>query len=181
MTDTKAELEAIKIIHDVLVNMDDSARERVLQYVLSALEITMPIAGMSRLLHRQDALDTDQDGMTQECEQARDVLFADLYNSAGPKSNPEKALVAGYWLQVRCGAVSFDAGSANRELTNLGYKLSNITDALTKLIRRSPSLVVQVRKQGTSRQARKLYKITHEGVRRVEELVASTSQQQGRD
>ena len=39
--------------------------------------------------------------------------FAELYASAEPKSNAEKALVAGYWLQECQGGGNFTAAAAN--------------------------------------------------------------------
>jgi hypothetical protein len=52
----------------------------------------------------------------------------------------------------------------NTELKNLGHAIPNITDALTSNIEKKPQRVIQLQKAGTSRQARKTYKVTHEGL-----------------
>ncbi len=88
---------------------------------------------------------------------------ADLYAAAAPTTDPEKALVVAHWLQIRGGGEDLPANSISKELRNLGHGVSNITDALDSLIRRKPQLVIQTRKEGTSRQARKKYKVTKAG------------------
>jgi DNA-binding PadR family transcriptional regulator len=55
----------------------------------------------------------------------------------------------------------------------MGYTVSNITRAFDSLMLQDPKYVIQVKKSGTSRQARKLYKLTHAGVKRVGEMLNS--------
>ena len=43
---------------------------------------------------------------------------------------------------------------------------------LEKLMKARPQLVIQLKKTGTSRQARKTYRLTTEGTRRVEAMVS---------
>jgi hypothetical protein len=93
-------------------------------------------------------------------------------DAADPKTDRARALVAGYWQQVCEGQPSFAAQSLNTNLKNLGYRLSNITVSLEGLKSDRPALVLQLKKDGTSRQARKTYKLTHEGIRRVETMIA---------
>ena len=97
--------------------------------------------------------------------------FAELYAAVNPKSNGERALVAGYWLQEYRGVESFASAAAQKELTHLGHKIANITDAMNSMKNRKPMLMLQVKKSGVSRQARKLYKVSHEGVKRIQEMV----------
>lgn len=100
--------------------------------------------------------------------------FPDLYHSADPGTEAEKALVAGYWVQVCQGNDGFDSYTANSALKQMGYTLSNITRALDILQAQDPKLVMQVRKTGSSRQARKVYKLTHAGLKRVAEMLNRT-------
>jgi hypothetical protein len=92
-----------------------------------------------------------------------------------PGTHAEKALVAGYWLQVCEGADRFTAHPVNKELTHLGHKLPNVTAALEDLKTTKPALVLQLSKSGTSQQARKTYKLSHAGVERVEEMIGVTN------
>jgi hypothetical protein len=95
----------------------------------------------------------------------------DFYSAAGPARETDKALVVGYWVQVIQGTGEFDAFTINKELRHLGYAVANITSAFDNLINRKPQLVIQTRKSGTSRQARKMYKLTMEGQRAVERML----------
>jgi hypothetical protein len=100
--------------------------------------------------------------------------FASLVDATHPETDPMRALVAGYWLQVCKGGPSFDAQSANTELKHLGHPSSNITMALGALINQKPSLVLQLRKSGNTKQARKSYKITESGIRKVRAMLSGT-------
>ena len=97
--------------------------------------------------------------------------FAELFDAAQPKSNGDCALVAGYWLQVCQGAESFDGQSANSALKNLGHGLTNVTNAVDTLKNQKPALALQLKKSGTSQQARKTYKITVAGIKAVEAMI----------
>lgn len=99
--------------------------------------------------------------------------FAELFHAATPKTDVDRALVAGYWFQAIQGDPSFQAADLNKELKNLGHALKNVTDSLKSNQEKKPARVIQLRKAGNSRQARKLYKLTHEGLVYVQGLIAS--------
>lgn len=168
------EFGAIKTVHDALEPLEPESRERVLGYIASLLGIETKIA-------KPGAKKGEEDEASEEEEAAADAAakgaktyesFAELYAAATPGSNGEKALVAGYWLQVCQGAENFTAAAAQKELTNLGHAVANITDAIDTVKGQKPSLILQLKKSGASRQARKLYKVSHEGVKKVEALIS---------
>lgn len=96
----------------------------------------------------------------------------DLYAAVSPNSDAERALVVGYWFQVVNGNPDLDGFQINKELRHLGHAASNITNALSSLIQRKPQLVIQTRKSGSSKQARKQYRLTDAGVKAVERMIA---------
>ena len=100
----------------------------------------------------------------------------ELFDAGSPSSGPEKALVAAYWFQVVQGNDDLDSQQLNTELKNLGHPSTNITRDLGGLINRAPRFVIQVRKDGTSRQARKKYKVTREAIKAVERMLRRTIQ-----
>jgi len=100
--------------------------------------------------------------------------FASLVDACNPGTDSLRALAAGYWLQACQGAQNFDAQSANNELKNLGHPSANITMALGALIKQKPSLVLQLRKSGNTKQARKLYKVTEAGIRAVKTMISGS-------
>lgn len=176
-SDPAKEFSAIQAVHAALEPLDDEARTRVLAYIASLLGIDTKVAiGRVAAPGPGAASDIDDDPVeAAPAEAAKGAStfssFAELYAAASPKSNGEKALVVGYWLQVCQSADSFTAASANKELTHLGHKLANITDAIDQMKSQKPMLILQLKKSGSSQQARKLYKVSHEGVKRVEVMI----------
>ena len=173
MSNAADEFKAIQTVHGTLDPLDHAARNRVLTYIVNLMGIDGPtVAG--RAASAENAVDIAVEGAgadeaTKQPPKFSD--FAELYAATGPKSNGEKALVAGYWLQVNQGKESFAAAAAQKELTHLGHKIPNITDAIDSMKSQKPMLMLQVKKSGSSRQARKLYRVSHEGTKRVEEMV----------
>lgn len=180
MTNTQnedAEFSAMRDIYKLLEGLDDAARERVVIYVTGRLEIVQPAA-------KKPEPDTGGGGggggdgaaenaalSQKQAEAPKYPTFADLFNAARPETNPRKALVAGYWFQVCQGNEGFDGFSANKELKNLGEKLANITNALDALKDQKPALAIQVKKSGSTQQARKVYKLTTPGIAAVEAMI----------
>ena len=97
--------------------------------------------------------------------------LVDLFHAASPRTDPERALVGGYWITVGESQVEFTAQLVNSKLKDLGHGVGNITDAFSSLIKRRPSLVMQTAKTGTSRQARKRYKLTRAGLDQVSRML----------
>lgn len=99
--------------------------------------------------------------------------FPDLFHRANPVTNAQRALVASYWLSQRGEGVSFSGQELNGLLKNLGYQIPNITDAVSQCMRERPALIIQTRKSGSSQQARKSYRITDAGQRRVAAMLGT--------
>ena len=173
MSDAASEFEAIRTVHGALEHLDDEARARVLAYIASLLDIDSAVVGSREASARGD--DGEEFLGRDATESVRQIpdfsAFAELFARSNPNSNGEKALVAGYWLQECKGADSFTGAEANKELNNLGHKVINITDAIEQMKSRKPMLILQLRKSGTSRQARKIYKVSQEGMNRVMEMI----------
>lgn len=173
------EFEAIRAVHDALAPLDGEGRTRVLTYIASLLGMNSKIVGGRGAAAVDDSGDDNNDDDENEPEAASGAgkgaqtfsSFAELYAAADPSTNGEKALVAGYWFQVCQAAESFTAAAANKELTHLGHKVANITDAIDTMKSQKPMLILQLKKSGTSRQARKLYKVSYEGMKRVVEML----------
>ncbi len=99
--------------------------------------------------------------------------LATIYEAANPTKTSERVMVVTYWFQVVQGQTDVDSQRVNTELKQLGHGLKNITSAFSELIRERPQLVLQVRKGGSTRQARKRYRLTAEGIKTVKALLAS--------
>jgi hypothetical protein len=100
--------------------------------------------------------------------------FADLpaiMDAAKPSNGLERILVAAYFNQVTKNEDGFDSQSVNTQLKHLGYPSANITRDMVRLVDRSPKFVIQTRKEGTTQQARKRFRLTTEGIRAVEAML----------
>lgn len=168
--DIDAEFAAMQTVFSTLKGLDDDdARRRVLEYVGARFDIRVGSAPKQKR-NEEEAGDADQE-VEGAAPPASYSSFAELHDAAQPKTNPEKALVAGYWLQVCEGSESFDSQSANTLLKHLGEGMANITSALDSLKGQKPALALQLKKSGKTRQARKTYKITTAGVKQVEAMI----------
>lgn len=157
------ELNAMAKIAALLEPLDEAARSRVLGWVSSALNV----GKSSQLSVSAPGADSVSEAPT------RYSTFAELFHAAGPDSEKEKALVAAYWIQQSSGVDQFASQQINTELKHIGYGVTNITDALSQLMSDRPNLVIQLTKSGSTKQARKTYKITDAGQRRVAEMLSA--------
>ncbi|MXX74399.1 MAG: hypothetical protein F4210_05360 [Holophagales bacterium] len=164
------EVAAIQGTVEALTPLEPDSRERVLRYVTARFGISTPRQSPTVPERRDDDVAASDDTSASSAPSSFETL-AELFDAAQPSDNPDKALVAAYWVQTSGEADSFESASANRELKNLGHRIANITDAINVLKRRNPAPVVQLRKSGKTRQARKTYKVTDAGVRAVEEMI----------
>jgi|SRR6185437_5695658 len=157
------EIDAMKQMGQLMEKMGEGARERTLNWLLS--KYGMKSGGPPRNVHK---LQTEIVTTTNDYSS-----FAELFDVANPNGERERALVAAYWTQVCMGAESFPSQALNDQLKDLGHRVSNITDALTRLKSDKPALILQLKKSGTSKQARKTYKLTQEGIRKVDAMISA--------
>lgn len=168
------EFAAMRSVYGALEPLDDDARARVLTYVASRLEIGVA----APVIKQADAAVVDESvaaPATSPASAPKFNTFAELFSAASPKSSADKALLAGYWLQVCEGAQNFDSASANKILKHLGEGLANVTNAIDTLKNQKPQLALQLRKSGTTQQARKTYMVTAAGTKAVETMLEGDS------
>ena len=173
MDEAANEIEVLQMVRDALIPLDNEARARIVTYIASLLEIDGHVKPGPTTSARTDfGAEAEQEGAEEATTQVPTFpTFAELYAAANPGSNGEKALVAGFWLQECQQAENFTGAAANKELTDLGHKVSNITHAINSMKSQNPMLILQLKKSGSSRQARKTYKVSHEGIKRIEEMI----------
>jgi hypothetical protein len=164
--DPTRELDAMKIIADALAKLDEHAVRRVLHWANDAFRSKTSVS----FVHGERGLDSLFSASGSDFKGKYPTL-ADFFAAVSPTQDADKALVVAYWFQVIEGASDLDGFSLNKELKHLGHGISNITSALDTLISRKPALVIQTKKSGSSKQARKKYKVTLEGQRSVERML----------
>ncbi|MGC2224568.1 MAG: hypothetical protein WA624_20550 [Methylocella sp.] len=166
------EIKAMQKLAEALEPLDEPARQRALQWAISRYRA----ARASSLTDLPNHANAESSG--ESSGQSAFATFADLFEATSPKTESEKALVAGYWAQVCENQTSFAAQILNSMLKDLGHGVGNITEALTALKSDKPASVLQLKKSGTSRQARKTYKLSQEGIRRVQAMLRARTDSQ---
>ena len=81
-----------------------------------------------------------------------------------PETMAERALLGAYVLARGRADRTVTSQAINAELKRNGLPVPNITRAIESNLRTRPPLMVQKKKMGTTRQARKQYALTQEGV-----------------
>jgi hypothetical protein len=173
------EVAAIGKVNEALLPLDPAVRQRVLHWAAMRFEVTLPkTKATGRGDDDEEEQEEQDDGQSETETPGAFADVASLYDAASPTTEADKALVVGYWFQVVQGNADFTGFEVNKALNNLGHGVKNITVALGSLIDSKPSLVIQTHKSGKSRQARKKYKVTGEGIKRVKQMLAGNGGQE---
>lgn len=167
------ELDAMKAVAEALAPLDAAATGRVVRWAVERFgKISLPSA-IEHQTHRSppSIAAAGAEGIASAPPQF--AHLADLYGAVSPSTDAERALVAGYWFQYVEELPEFGAQTINAALKDLGHRVSNITNAFAALKAQKPQLVVQLKKSGTSKQARKTYKLTAAGKKAIEDMISS--------
>lgn len=168
-TDPMVEITAMKALAEALSELDAEATARVLRWAGERFGVSIGTAAGKA--PRVPTHEPDANGSSSEVDASRFRDLAELCAAASPNTDADRALLAGYWFQVNEGQEDFAAQTVNSALKNLGHRVSNITGAFNTLRAQKPALVIQIKKSGSTRQARKLYKLTAAGKKAVEQLI----------
>jgi len=168
--DQDLEIQTMAQVNALISKLDPDAAKRVIHWVAAKFS-----AG--QVIPRSNATNLPSDAGNGE--QAIDL--ATLFDQANPTTQGEKVLIVSYWFQELKGISGIDAAVVNTELKHLGHGIPNITRAYQSLIKMKPALAMQVRKTGSSQQARKKYKITTEGIKRVKSMLNGQREDGGVD
>ena len=159
-----AEIKAMETIFGALTPLLPDAQARVLKWVQDYFKIASRSSNTQEHQH-----DSSEDQSSPTPPSAHDL--SELFSITSPKTDPERALLAAYWLQVSQNNAEWASGQVQSLLKDMGHQAANITNTMTSLKEREPSLVVQTKKSGNSKQSRKLYKLTKAGIAHVKSLL----------
>jgi hypothetical protein len=159
---------------------EDFVREQVQWFgtmTLSRLDIKpVSVARMTEVVQAEADSTTPENPASAQSTIPQDV--ATLFHATSPTTDAEKVLVVAYWMQ-EVKRESVTATRVNKELGELGHKVSRINKVFSGLMKQKPALVIQVRKSGKTKQARKTYLVTAEGVDTVNAMLAGQSSSKG--
>lgn len=158
------ELRAMITVYEALQGLDNDAKVRVIDWVLSKFELRNS-KGFFPVEQESGLPGTEKKGLMDF------GTVADLFAVANPKNTADKAIVVAAYLQISKGGADISGREINKELTQMGHGVQNITRAVEPLIRKKPQLLIQTRKEGKTKQAQKKYRVTNEGFAFVKSLV----------
>jgi hypothetical protein len=190
------EIEAIAKCYDLFKVLEDDSKIRVLQWLISKFELNPHPAASWKTKSDETATietvkvlpETDSNingfaavnGNGQEKSNSDSKAIedfddiAEMYAAAAPNKDWEKCLVVATYLQVKNDLQEITSFEVNKELKHLGHGVNSITHIFDTCIDRKPQLILQKRKEGKTRQAKKKYKVTGEGIKLVNSMIART-------
>ena len=166
------EIEAMRAVMTALLALDDQARQRVLRWASDRFAFVdcSPSAVKPKAVN-----ELPENAAAKKSEEISYSDLPSLFTAANPSSGIEKVLVVGYFYQVVEKNEDLNSQEINTSLKHLGHGVSNVTSAMTSLMNSRPQLVMQTKKTGSSRQARKKYRLTNEGIRKVEAMLGGST------
>lgn len=167
MSGSDPELDAMSAVSGALRPLDADAQGRVLRWAAERFGVTAPDATRTRPKQEEVA----GGGEDESPADSQFSHFAELFAAGNPTSEADKALFAAYWVQVFQGKDDWFSQGLNAELKNLGHAIGNITRALKANIDARPQRIIQLKKSGGSRQSKKTYKVTGEGIKYVQAML----------
>lgn len=169
--DEDNELDVMQLIAKVLSPLEPQVRRRILIWASDKYEVgRLPVLKQ----HVAGADVTVPDVTLEQEADSQDI--AELFENASHATDDEKVLTVAYWMQEICKK-SVTATPLNKELKELGHRVSNVNRAFARLMEQKPALIIQTHKSGKAKQGRKTYRVTSEGIKAVKaSLIRQSSQ-----
>jgi hypothetical protein len=164
------ELESMAKMNDALEALTEEQRRRVILWAVDKFQVS--IGGRAPALSVKDAASVSSTISPSAQGSLEFSDLAGLFEVCNPKSDREKALVAGYWLQISANGKEWDTESANEQLKELGQGVNNIALAVHGL---KPKFVLQTKTQGDDGKKRKQYRLTTLGIKKVRDMISGAS------
>lgn len=165
MSDLKEAKELLDEINATISSYDpvlkEKARDILIERAFGGAPTPAPSASAPRTRGRGRAEAAGRGG-----EDIGDL--ASLISRWNPTTMSDKALLGAYYLARSQGEDTVTSQAINSELKRNGLAISNITRAIEANMRPDRPLMVQEKKMGSTKQARKQYRITPAGIDAVE-------------
>lgn len=170
------DLRALEAVLKTLEPLTEDERVRVLKWCVEKLGIeTIGIALSSAL--RKDVRRIHPVEAAFAKHSSGFQTIGQFVSAANPRTDVDRVLCAALFLQD----LGEEPGRAlsgkeiNDELKHLGHGVKNITDCINTLKSRKPQHMIQIKKNGKSRQAWKEYSVTEAGGEYVFKLINNGS------
>ena len=159
-----SEISAMSKIAEALESLDPETKNRVLRWAVDRYSVKLELKGKETSKGKNDG--KDDNGEDNKFES-----FAELFAAFKPQSPSDEVLIAAFWHQEILGKKELNSAELNTDLKNLGHGQININEKFDSLINQKPQLALQLRKSGSTKQARKKYKLTQAAIDKVKETI----------
>jgi hypothetical protein len=164
------DLRAIETILNALKSLDAKDQVRVLTWVIDKLELAldMKLAIKNARLNYRNHIEMAWDKVPRAMESASEFLAA-----AAPESMADRVLVIATFLQLRHDdpdRTIVTGREINGALRNMRLSVSNVTDCIYTLVRRSPPHIAEAGR-APNRRDWKGYRVTESGIDYVYERI----------
>lgn len=161
-----AAMDTIDRIHERTKGYPDDLRTKATELLMRmAFPPTRPPLGSHPALRAEQ---TPLEEGPRSLDRDSPASFGDLVQRWRPGTQPEWVLLAAYFLTKYEGTQLLTGHAMNKILRHHGTRVLNITRAISYNVDANPATMLQVKKDGTSKQARKSYRITTQGMTAVE-------------
>ena len=165
------ELDAMRSVLEAVKDLPEASVAQVLRWVGKHRGISLADGRPTPSLGSGEYGSTELASPTMAQPDPEFTTLADLFAAAEPGSGPDKVLVVAFWLQELQSAEAFQSLEVTTQLKELGHPVANTTATLNSLQKGSPRLVQQTKKAGSTKQARKSYRLTAAGSARVRSML----------
>jgi hypothetical protein len=155
-----ADLKATEQILRILGSFSKPDQERIVRWVSEKLDLGSRVPHSSPRATSIGAAIEERAAAPSSTHSSVGEFLA----SARAKTDTERVLAVATYLQEYGGQTELTGAQINSELRHMGHGVSNITDVINTLKDKKPQLMIQTRKEGTTKQARKKYKVTAAGI-----------------
>lgn len=168
------EIVALNAAYEALKHLDQDAIERSLNWLATRMGVSLaakarssanPAVPVAEPLAKSVPLTTEPE--TEPGDIGRFETSAEFLTKIQEPNDAERVLAVAAYLQTQEPEAELTGFRINKELKHIGHGLVNITKTIGVWIEQKPQLMIQVRKSGTTRQAKKVYKVTDEGFKWV--------------
>lgn len=169
------ELKAMAALEHSMADLAVDAQQRILRWATERFGLALPSPPRAGSDHSTLGAKSKSDREGIEAPGAQAETLAEFYDQTGCSTDADKVLVVSYWFQYRQGMAEIEARQVNAELKHLGHGIGNVTRAFETLKGQKPAPIVQTRKDGSTKQAQKKFKVTSEGKKVVEKMLLRDS------
>ncbi len=174
------ELQAMSHVFETLKNLNNVQRLRILKWVKDRLETEeTPLIGTFAAPVMYETEEPEVVKVEKSVEKTAPVIAPkptgpktlmdyetalELFSESNVKKATTRVLMMAAYLQERHNFKEISSYDINFRLKRIGYSVTNISSLINSIMNRVPHLLVQVGADDTTKQSRRKFKVTAEGL-----------------